>query len=35
MDCGSVVRQIAEKTMAYSNEYVVKGQELIFRKNNK
>ena len=32
MDCGSVVRQIAEKTMAYSNEYVIDGNELIFRK---
>lgn len=32
MDCGSVVRQIAEKTMAYSNEYVIDGDELIFRK---
>ena len=32
MDCGSVVRQIAEKTMAYSNEYVIDVDELIFRK---
>ena len=32
MDCGSVVRQIAEKTMAYSNEYVIDGKELVFRK---
>ena len=32
MDCGSVVRQIAEKTMAYSNEYVIDGDEVIFRK---
>ena len=31
-DCGSVVRQIAEKTMAYSNEYVIDGNKLIFRK---
>ena len=31
MDCGSVVRHIAEKTMAYSNEYVVDGEELVFR----
>jgi cell division protein FtsI (penicillin-binding protein 3) len=32
MDCGSVVRNIAEKTMAYSNEYVIDGKELVFRK---
>ena len=32
MDCGSVVRQIAEKTMAYSNEYVIDGNEILFRK---
>lgn len=32
MDCGNVVRQIAEKTMAYSNEYVIDGNEILFRK---
>lgn len=31
MDCGSVVRHIAEKTMAYSNEYVIKNNQLIFQ----
>lgn len=30
MDCGSVVRNIAEKTMAYTNEYIIHGGELIF-----
>ncbi|MBR5855473.1 MAG: penicillin-binding protein 2 [Paludibacteraceae bacterium] len=30
MDCGSVVRNIAEKTMAYTNEYVIKDGELVF-----
>jgi cell division protein FtsI (penicillin-binding protein 3) len=36
MDCGSVVRHIAEKTMAYSNEYVIEDNQLVFqpRKNN-
>lgn len=29
LDCGSVVRQIAEKTMAYSGEYVYKKDEKI------
>lgn len=32
MDCGSVVRNIAEKTMAYTNEYVIKDGELVFVK---
>lgn len=32
MDCGSVVRNIAEKTMAYTNEYVIDDGELIFTK---
>lgn len=35
MDCGSVVRNIAEKTMAYTNEYVIKDGKLIFAQNNK
>lgn len=30
MDCGSVVRNIAEKTMAYTNEYVIENGQLIF-----
>lgn len=30
MDCGSVVRNIAEKTMAYTNEYVIENGKLIF-----
>ena len=30
MDCGSVVRNIAEKTMAYTNEYVIEDGELVF-----
>ena len=30
MDCGSVVRNIAEKTMAYTNEYVIENGELVF-----
>lgn len=30
MDCGSVVRNIAEKTMAYTNEYIIKDGKLIF-----
>jgi hypothetical protein len=29
MDCGSVVRHIAEKTMAYAGEYVIKNGELV------
>ncbi len=32
MDCGSVVRNIAEKTMAYTNEYVIEEGELVFTK---
>ena len=32
MDCGTVVRQIAEKTMAYAGVYELKNGELIFRK---
>jgi hypothetical protein len=32
MDCGTVVRQIAEKTMAYAGVYVLKNGELIFKK---
>lgn len=30
MDCGSVVRNIAEKTMAYTNEYIIEDGELVF-----
>ncbi len=30
MDCGSVVRNIAEKTMAYTNEYVIEDGQLVF-----
>lgn len=29
LDCGSVVRQIAEKTMAYTGEYVLKKKEMV------
>lgn len=29
LDCGTVVRQIAEKTMAYAGEYVIKNGELV------
>lgn len=29
MDCGSVVRQVAEKTMAYSGEYVLQKNEFV------
>lgn len=32
MDCGTVVRQIAEKTMAYAGVYVLKNGELLFKK---
>ena len=32
MDCGTVVRLIAEKTMAYAGVYVVKDGKLIFKK---
>ena len=31
MDCGSVVRNIAEKAMAYSGEYVIKNGELVMK----
>lgn len=31
MDCGSVVRHIAEKTMAYTNEYVLQNGNLVFK----
>jgi cell division protein FtsI (penicillin-binding protein 3) len=31
MDCGSVVRHIAEKTMAYTNEYVLQDGNLVFK----
>ena len=33
MDCGSVVRKIAEKTIVYSGYYVVKGDTLVYEKN--
>ena len=33
MDCGSVVRQIAEKTIVYSGHYVIKGDSLVYEKN--
>jgi cell division protein FtsI (penicillin-binding protein 3) len=29
MDCGSVVRQVAEKTMAYSGEYILQKNEFV------
>jgi hypothetical protein len=29
MDCGSVVRNIAEKTMAYKGEYVIRNGKLV------
>jgi cell division protein FtsI (penicillin-binding protein 3) len=29
LDCGTVVRQIAEKTMAYAGEYVIRNGELV------
>jgi hypothetical protein len=31
MDCGSVVRHIAEKTMAYTNEYIMQDGNLVFK----
>lgn len=31
MDCGSVVRHIAEKTMAYTNEYILQDGNLVFK----
>lgn len=33
MDCGSVVRQIAEKTIVYAGHYVIKGDSLVYEKN--
>jgi len=33
MDCGIVVRQIAEKTIVYSGHYVIKGDSLVYEKN--
>lgn len=33
MDCGSVVRQIAEKTIVYSGHYIIKGDSLVYEKN--
>lgn len=32
-DCGSVVRQIAEKTIVYAGHYVIKGDSLVYEKN--
>ena len=33
MDCGSVVRQIAEKTIVYAGHYVIKGDSLVYEMN--
>ncbi|MBP5659118.1 MAG: penicillin-binding protein 2 [Paludibacteraceae bacterium] len=33
MDCGRVVRQIAEKTIVYAGHYVIKGDSLVYEKN--
>lgn len=33
LDCGAVVRQIAEGTMVYSGEYVIKKRELVLQVN--
>lgn len=33
MDCGSVVRQIAERAIVYSGYYVIKGDTLVYEKN--
>jgi len=32
-DCGSVVRQIAEKTIVYAGHYIIKGDSLVYEKN--
>jgi len=33
MDCGRVVRQIAEKTIVYAGHYTIKGDSLVYEKN--
>jgi len=33
MDCGSVVRKIAEKTIVYAGHYIIKGDSLVYEKN--
>lgn len=33
MDCGSVVRQIAEKTIVYAGHYIIKGDSLVYERN--
>ena len=33
MDCGSVVRQIAERTIVYGGHYIIKGDSLVYEKN--
>lgn len=32
-DCGSVVRQIAERTIVYAGHYIIKGDSLVYEKN--
>ena len=33
LDCGTVVRQIAEKAIVYSGHYIIKGDSLVYEKN--
>ena len=33
MDCGSVVRQIAERAVVYAGHYVIKGDSLVYERN--
>ena len=33
LDCGTVVRQIAEKAIVYSGHYIIKGESLVYEKN--
>lgn len=33
MDCGKVVRQIAERTIVYAGHYIIKGDSLVYEKN--
>lgn len=33
MDCGNVVRKIAEKTIVYAGHYIIKGDSLVYEKN--
>ena len=35
LDCGSVVRKIAEKTMVYSSEYTIRDKNLVMKAKNK